>query len=169
MCGCSAEVRDSAPGADGVRLSYIKLACAHVTKKFTNILIRMTTKRAGECEETLKKRQIVTRFKKGDSNNAKNYRGISLPSMGSRIMARLLTNRLEGCLLDLQKSYPRFNKPALWEMLRRLGMGGNFLATLMDLHESSLYCVKTKEGETQVWHRFCSTSSTRRSRPLRRR
>ena len=58
----------------------------------------------------------------------------------------------EGRLLDLRKAYPRTNKPALWEILRRLDMDGNFLATLKDLHESSVYCVKTREGDTDDCH-----------------
>ena len=54
----------------------------------------------------------------------------------------------EGRLLDLQKAHPRINKPLLWEMLRRLGMDGNFLSTLMDIHGSGDYCDKTREGDT---------------------
>ena len=30
-------------------------------------------------------------------------------------------------LLDLKKAYPRVNKPALWKILERLGLDGNFL------------------------------------------
>ena len=37
-------------------------------------------------------------------------------------------------------------------MQRRLDTDGNFLATLLDLHEFSVYCVKTSEGDTEAWH-----------------
>ena len=40
-------------------------------------------------------------------------------------------------LLDLRKAYPRVNKPALWRLLRRYDLEGDFLRVLMDLHEIS--------------------------------
>ena len=39
------------------------------------------------------------------------------------------TNDPEARLLDLTKAYPRVNKPALWEIIRRYGMKGAFLDT----------------------------------------
>ena len=57
----------------------------------------------------------------------------------------------EARLLDPTKAYPRVNKPALWEILRRYGMSGDFLDTLMDLHESTSYCIKGREGDSDTW------------------
>ena len=51
----------------------------------------------------------------------------------------------EARLLDLRKAYPRVNKPVLWEMLRRNGMQGDFLNSIIDLHEATKYQVKGKE------------------------
>ena len=56
-----------------------------------------------------------------------------------------------GRLLDLEKAYPRVSKPALWEILRRHGMKGTFLNCLMDLHETTAYVVKGKEGDSDHW------------------
>ena len=44
---------------------------------------------------------------------------------------------MEARLLDLEKAYPRVNKPFMWGMLKRAGLGGNFLRALMDLHETT--------------------------------
>ena len=38
--------------------------------------------------------------------------------------------RVEARLLDLRKAYPRVNRPALWRLLQRYGVDGNFLSTL---------------------------------------
>ena len=49
-------------------------------------------------------------------------------------------------LLDLRKAYPRVSKPALWSLLERYGMKGQCLETLVDLHETTEYRVKGREG-----------------------
>ena len=54
-------------------------------------------------------------------------------------------------LLDLRKAYPRVNKPALWRLLKRYGLGGNFLRVLQDLHESTTYKVRGKAGDSDTW------------------
>ena len=54
-------------------------------------------------------------------------------------------------LLDLRKAYPRVNKPALWRLLQRYGIDGNFLTTLQGLHEATEYCVRGKEGVSEEW------------------
>ena len=59
---------------------------------------------------------------------------------------------MEARLLDLEKAYPRVNKPCLWGMLKRAGFGGNFLRALMDLHETTQYKVKGKEGCSEPWY-----------------
>ena len=56
-----------------------------------------------------------------------------------------------GRFLDLQKAYQRVSKAALWEILRRHGMRGTFLNCLMDLHETTAYVVKGKEGDSDHW------------------
>ena len=57
----------------------------------------------------------------------------------------------EARLLDLRKAYPRVNKPALWRLLKRYGLGGHFLRALQDLHESTEYKVRGKEGDSETW------------------
>ena len=57
----------------------------------------------------------------------------------------------EARLLDLCKAYPRVSKPALWEILRRYGMKGPFLESLVDLHEATKYEVKGKEANSEQW------------------
>jgi hypothetical protein len=67
-------------------------------------------------------------------------------------------------LLDLRKAYPRVNKPGLWRLLERYGMKGKCLDTIVDLHESTVYKVRGKEGVSESWvparglREGCSTS-----------
>ena len=54
-------------------------------------------------------------------------------------------------LLDLTKAYPRVNKPALWRLLERYGLNGDFLRLLIDLHETMEYVVRGREGNSEPW------------------
>ena len=54
-------------------------------------------------------------------------------------------------LLDLRKAYPRVNKPALWRLLQRYGIGGKFLRVLQDLHECTEYRVRGKVAMSDEW------------------
>ena len=49
-------------------------------------------------------------------------------------------------LLDLEKAYPRVSKPALWMLLKRYGLKGRILETLIDLHETTEHKVRGKAG-----------------------
>jgi hypothetical protein len=55
-------------------------------------------------------------------------------------------------LLDLKKAYPRVSRPALWEILKRYGMEGRMMDTILDLHETATYKVKGKEGNSEPWN-----------------
>jgi len=67
-------------------------------------------------------------------------------------------------LLDLEKAYPRVSKPGLWMLLERYGLNGKCLMTVIDLHETTEYRVKGKEGVSSAWtparglREGCSTS-----------
>ena len=54
-------------------------------------------------------------------------------------------------LLDLRKAYPRVSKPALWMLLERYGLKGKCLETVIDLHETTEYKVRGKEGMSVSW------------------
>ena len=54
-------------------------------------------------------------------------------------------------LLDLRKAYPRVNKPALWQILKKYGIGERFLRILQDLHECTEYRIKSRSGESESW------------------
>ena len=51
-------------------------------------------------------------------------------------------------LLYLRKAYSRINKPAMWGILERYRLSGNFLNSLKDLHEATVYCVKGREKDS---------------------
>ena len=52
-------------------------------------------------------------------------------------------------LLDLRKAYPRVSKPALWMLLERYGLKGRCMETVYDLHESTEYKVRGRDGESE--------------------
>ena len=202
------KMRDSAPGQDGVRLSYLMSAGQEITEKLVNMVQYMFQNGAEKWEESLKVGLVIPLFKKGDRNNANNFRGVVLLAMGSRIVARIAADRIriwaeemklldddqsgfrkgrstadvtqmmfkiqedttdlikrarasgieidEGelpaaRLLDLKKAYPRVNKPMLWKILRKYGIGERLLRVIMDLHETTKYMVKSREGLSEAW------------------
>ena len=54
-------------------------------------------------------------------------------------------------LLDLKKAYPRVNKPMLWKILQKYGARGKGLRVIMDLHETTFYKIKSREGTSESW------------------
>ena len=66
------EMKDSAPGEDGVRLRYICNACEEVRVRVIEIVKMMFEKRASEWDESAKSGIIVPLFKKGDRKNVNN-------------------------------------------------------------------------------------------------
>ena len=217
-------VKDSAPGKDGVRMDYIRAASEEVQEIVIRGVQYMFENRAHKWDDTLKEGQIVPIFKKGERNERNNYRGVCLLAMGSRILGRVMAARLRwwaeymgltddnqngfrpgrstadatqilvrieedvedlnkrrrrqgrmeengdgdpvARLLDLRKAYPRVSKPALWMILSKYGLSGTFLDTLKDLHETTAYMVRGREGDSSSWYperglrEGCPTSPT---------
>jgi hypothetical protein len=217
------DMHESAPGEDGVRIGFIREACAEVRERVIEVVQSMFECRADRWDESLKVGVMVPLHKKGDRNDRNNYRGVCLLTMGSRVVARVIAKRLAwwaehlelfdenqagfrkgrstadvvqmmvrmeedvvDCkrrmqasdskqrlgedewpcarLLDLRKAYPRVNKPALWMLLERYGLKGRCLETVMDLHETTEYKVRGREGMSEAWlparglREGCSTS-----------
>ena len=88
------KMKDSAPGADGVRLRYI-LGGGDLVKGEVVRMVQFMFENEADCwEQSLKKGQVIPLYKKGNRNDPGNYRGICLLSMGSRILARVMANRV---------------------------------------------------------------------------
>ena len=202
------KMKNSAPGKDGVRLIYILQGGQIIIDKVVELIQFMFEHDADEWEEVLKLGLVIPLFKKGDRNNANNFRGVVLLAMGSRVLGRIAADRLRiwsenlhlldddqsgfrkdrstadvtqimyriledtedlvrrleakgepltdddrpaARLLDLRKAYPRVNKPALWRILEKYGMGPKFLRVIRDLHETTFYRIKSREGESDEW------------------
>ena len=223
ILGAMAKMKESAPGKDGVRLCYLREAPPVVRAEVVRMVQFMFENRSHKWEEELKIGQMVPLFKKGDRNDKNNYRGVCLLAMGSRVLGKVIAERLRwwaeflkltdenqsgfragrstadatqvmirleedtedlrkrrsrrgeeemaesdpvARLLDLRKAYPRVNKPALWGILERYGLRGNFLRTLQDLHEATTYVVKGKGEDSGSWiperglREGCATSPT---------
>ena len=54
-------------------------------------------------------------------------------------------------LLDLRKAYPRGSKQLLWMLLERYGLKGRCMETVNDLHMSTEYKVRVRDGESENW------------------
>ena len=202
------KMKNSAPGRDGVRLIYLLKAGPRVLQKLIKMLQFMFNNGADKWEEALKIGLVIPLHKKGCKNVPGNFRGVTLLAMGSRILARILADRLRiwaeklqlldeeqagfrsqrstaditqmvyriqedtvdmyrradaagtvipeskkptARLLDLRKAYPRVNKPALWTILQKYGMGEKCLRVVKDLHETTTYKIKSREGESEAW------------------
>ena len=202
------KMRDSAPGEDGVRLIMLMKGGEEVTERIIRLVQFMFENDADKWEEELKVGIVVPLHKKGDRNLRDNYRGVVLLAMGSRILARIMANRIRiwaeklelfdddqsgfrkgrstadatqvmirihedatdlrrrmeaqgqrqdpetvpvARLLDLRKAYPRVNKPALWGILTKYGMGPKALRVLKGLHECTEYKVRGREGMSDPW------------------
>ena len=201
-------MKDSAPGKDGVRLDFIRKGGEGLKQEIVKLVQFMFENSAESWEESLKIGLVIPLHKKGDINNPNNYRGVCLLPMASRILARIMADRMriwaedmdlmddeqagfrkqrstaDGAqimirinedsddlrkrktlagedireddmpaarLLDLRKAYPRVNRPALWSILRKYGVGGNFLRALQDLHEGTEYSIKSKGNMSESW------------------
>ena len=59
--------------------------------------------------------------------------------------------RVEARLLDLQKAYPRVNRPCLWGILERYGLKGKIMTTIKGLHETTSYKVKGRGEYSEEW------------------
>ena len=202
------KMKDSAPGEDGVRLRYLLRGGPAILDEIVTMVQFMFNNSADKWESSLKVGLVIPLHKKGDKNNPNNFRGVVLLAMGSRILARVLANRLRiwseelellddnqsgfrkgrstadatqimiriqedtedlrkrleakgeeldvgeqpvARLLDLRKAYHRVNKPALWKILERKGMGEKCLRAIQDLHETTCYKVKSREGDNEEW------------------
>ena len=63
-------------------------------EKLVNMVQYMFQNGAEKWEESLKVGLVIPLFKKGDRNNANNFRGVVLLAMGSRIVARIAADRI---------------------------------------------------------------------------
>ena len=202
------KMKDSAPGKDGVRVSYLLKGGPEIMDRLVDMIQFMFCNDADKWEESLKIGLVIPLHKKGDINDCNKYRGVVLLAMGSRILARILADRVRiwsekmglldeeqagfrkgrstvdvtqimfriqedvidlkkrldikgdtipeddkpsARLLDLRKAYPRVNKYAMWKILERYGMGNRCLKAIKNLHETTEYRVKGREGESEAW------------------
>ena len=202
------KMRESAPGGDGVRLIYLMKGGERMIDRIVETVQYMFMNGQENWEIDLKTGLVIPLHKKGDRDDPNKYRGVVLLAMASRIVARIMADRIriwsekmellddDQCgfrkgrstcdvtqmmvrmreetvdlkrrmeqnntpmdredepvakLLDLRKAYPRVNRPALWGILQKCGIGPRALRILKDLHEATMYRIKGREGESEAW------------------
>ena len=107
-------MRDGAPGEDGARMRYIMSAGQKTEEAVVEMVQFMWRNSAEKWEDSLKRGLIVPLYKgKGDRNSPNNYCGVCLLSMGRRIVARIVSVRINewsedmGLLDDNQAGFRR--------------------------------------------------------------
>ena len=107
-------MRDSAPGEDGVRLSFLWNGGRAVLDEVVRLIQFMFSNGSDKWEESLRTGVVVPLYKlKGDRDDPNNFRGVCLLSLGSRILARICAVRLmkwaegRGVLDDEQQGFRR--------------------------------------------------------------
>ena len=88
------KMRDSSPGKDGVRLIMLMKGGEEVISRVVKLVQFMFNNSQDKWEDELKIGLVIPLHKKGDRNERNNYRGVVLLAMGSRILARIMANRL---------------------------------------------------------------------------
>jgi len=107
------EIKDGAPGIDGVSIKMIKFADEMCKERIIQLIKDMFESPPTDWEDCIKVGLVVPLFKKGERNNINNYRGVCLLTMGSRILAKVLANRLRdwtekiGVLEENQQGFRR--------------------------------------------------------------
>ena len=87
------EIRESAPGEDGIRMWYVKEECEK-NDALIEMVQFMFEERAHKWDEWPKGWVMCPLFIKGDMREKGNYRGVVLLAMGSRVLARVCTKRM---------------------------------------------------------------------------
>ena len=107
------EIKDRAPGIDRVSIKMIKFADGTCKERIVLLIKGMYEKPPTEWEDFIKVGLVVPLFKKGERNSINTYRGVCLLTMGSRILAKVLANRLRdwtekiGVLEENQQGFRR--------------------------------------------------------------
>ena len=93
--------------------------------------------------------------------NQQRFRAGRLTADATQILVRLheelineniqSENSIKAILLDIQKAYPRINKPILWEMLKKFGIKKETITILKELHEYTTYEVRDREANKTTW------------------
>ena len=88
------EVNDSAPGKDRVRMGYIKTACSRIIQ--TSVTWWAECLKPGLIAGTPRQKSAKSFHysRKETKLTQKNYKGVCLLAMCSRILARIITKRL---------------------------------------------------------------------------
>ena len=87
-------MKESAPGEDNVRLIYLMKAGPAIRDKLYNLIRFMYNNDTDLWEEATKIGIMIPLFKKGDRDIPHNFRVVYLLAMASRILARIIANRL---------------------------------------------------------------------------
>ena len=87
------KMRESAAGPDEVTINMLRYAGDKLQAKFFD-LVRKYWENPSDWEMTAHAAKVIALFKKGDRHRLDNYRGISLLSIISRVVARVIAVRL---------------------------------------------------------------------------
>ena len=128
-------MRESAPRADGVRISFIREATEEIKEIFVELVKFMFKEEAEKWRESLQMGIMMPLFKKGDKANLDNYRRVVLLVMASQVLARVLVKRLGWWTEHL--GLVEVNQSGFWK--------GRSMADTVDYGENTGGCGRLQE------------------------
>ena len=139
----------------------IRPAVLEVQKEVYNIIQKMFLGETPWDPVTTRAVVVLLWKKKGSRADLDKYRGISLLSICSRILARVLAKRLSaaaekyGWLSAIQwtskKAYPNVPWSLCWTVLEKLGLPPRMMNTIQRLNRKTLYLVRTRMGDCATY------------------
>ncbi|PFX13645.1 LINE-1 retrotransposable element ORF2 protein [Stylophora pistillata] len=123
--------KGKAAGPDGIPAEAYKAAGSALIEKLHVLLMRIWDEEV--IPSDLQDALIVTIFKKGDTANCENYRGISLLSIAGKIFARILACRL---FPIAEEAFDSVHRPTLWKVLSKIGCPEKYIRMIRLLHDN---------------------------------
>ncbi|XP_029676802.1 uncharacterized protein LOC115243745 [Formica exsecta] len=152
-----------AVGVDGIPIEAWKFGEGAVKKGLVEILRQIW--KEGYIPKDWKMSIIVPLYKRGDTNKAGNYRGISLLCSAYKIYAEILRNRLEdeterlGLLPEnLKAAFDNVEREQLWKGLREKKVAEDLVCKVERIYEETEVAVRVKEDITE---KFFTTKGVR--------
>ncbi len=73
---------------------------------------------------------------------------LTLKAIIDKFVNKLPRGNLYSCFVDFKKAFDSISRRALFYKMLKVGIGGNFVNTIMDMYSEVYFCVKTGSGYT---------------------
>ena len=87
-------INDSAPGIENVRIIDVKRGGKHLTQALFRCIMKIVKIQSEDCPERIKEGWVKPLHNENAKNDLKNYRGVCLLRLASRIIDKILASNL---------------------------------------------------------------------------